>query len=163
MNKNQKKWSAAVCFRRWTNKSYSVFNSLYRCVKIGVLCATYTMLVTSERCFAQTDSAQLKIIDLEELEVHAEISPDVFAPIGRSITQVRKTEIERASVQSLVDFLEFIPNVDLRQRGPFGSQADISIRGSTFDQTLILLNGINISDPQTGHYSLNLPIDIESV
>jgi iron complex outermembrane receptor protein len=77
--------------------------------------------------------------------------------------QVRKIDIERAAAQSPADLLKFIPNVDLRQRGALGAQADISIRGASFDQTLILLNRMNITDPQTGHYSLNLPIDLEAV
>ena len=164
MNSFRKKCPEPFCFRRWTNKSYAVFNSLHRCIKIGVLCASYSILVSPTRCFAQTDSTQvIKRIDLQEVEVSAEAAPDIFAPVGRVITTVRSVEIERAPTQSLVDMLDFIPNVDLRQRSPFGAQADISIRGASFDQTLILLNGINISDPQTGHYSLNLPIDLESV
>jgi iron complex outermembrane receptor protein len=128
-----------------------------------VLCVGYTIVVSPERCFAQTDSTQVKEIDLEEVEVSADAAPDVFAPVGRTITQVRRSEIDRAAVQSLTDLLEMIPNVDLRQRGPYGAQADVSIRGTSFDQTLVLLNGISISDPQTGHNSLNLPIDLESV
>ncbi|MDR1154112.1 MAG: TonB-dependent receptor [Bacteroidales bacterium] len=163
MNHDVRKRSASACFRRWANKAYAIFNSLHRCVKIGVLCVGYTMLVSSERSFAQADSTQVKKIDLEAVEVSADAVPGVFAPVGRTITQVRKSDIDRAAVQSLADMLELIPSVDLRQRGPYGAQADVSIRGSSFDQTLILLNGINISDPQTGHYSLNLPIDLESV
>ncbi len=163
MNQYVGKRPGAACFRRWANKSYAVFNSLHRCVKIGVLLVGYTMLTSPERGHAQTDTDRVKIVDLEEVEVSADASPDVFAPAGRVITQLKKTEIEHAAVQSLTDILEFVPGVDLRQRGPFGTQADVSIRGSSFDQTLILLNGINLSDPQTGHYSLNLPIDLESV
>ena len=155
--------STIICFRRWANKGYAIFNSLHLSVKIGVLCASYTMLVSPFRCFAQTDSTQMKVIELEEVNVSAYVSPEVFAPAGRTITQVRKIDIERAAVQSPADLLKFLPNVDIRQRGPLGAQADISIRGSSFDQTLVLINGINISDPQTGHYSLNLPIDLETV
>jgi iron complex outermembrane receptor protein len=163
MKKHQINRYQQACFRKWANKSYSVFNSLHRCIKIGVLCASYSTMVSPERCFAQTDSTQVKTTDLQEVEVSADAPPDIFAPAGRTITTVRKIEIERAPAQSLVDMLDFIPNVDLRQRSPFGAQSDISIRGASFDQTLILLNGINISDPQTGHNSLNLPVDIESV
>ena len=151
------------CFKRWSNRGYAVFNSLHRCVKVGVLCASYTMLVSPLRCFAQTDTTQIQKIELEEVKVSAEALPDVFAPVGRTITQVRKIDIERAAAQSAADLLRFTPNVDLRQRGALGAQADISIRGASFDQTLVLLNGINITDPQTGHYSLNLPIDLETV
>ncbi len=49
--------------------------------------------------------------------------------------------------------------VDIRQRSFSSVQSDISVRGGTFDQTMILINGINLSDPQTGHHSLNLPIN----
>ena len=111
----------------------------------------------------QTDSTELKTIELKEVKVITDAPPDIPIQVGRTITQVRKTEIERMAVQNLVDMLEFVPNVDMRKRGLFGAQADISIRGASFDQTMVLLNGININDPQTGHYSLNLPIDIESV
>jgi iron complex outermembrane receptor protein len=117
-----------------------------------------------EQVLAQTtDSVKTKTVHLEEVEVNAESAPDIFAQTGRTITQVTRTEIHRAPAQTLSDLLKYVPAVDLRQRGPYGSQADLSIRGSSFDQTLILLNGVNISDPQTGHYALNLPIDLESV
>jgi iron complex outermembrane receptor protein len=121
------------------------------------------MLVLPEQSFAQADSTQVKNIDMEEVEVSTDAAPNVFASIGRTIVQIRKQDIERAAAQSLVDLLEFIPSVDLRQRGPYGAQADVSIRGTSFDQTLVLLNGISINDPRTGHNSLNLPIDLESV
>jgi iron complex outermembrane receptor protein len=49
--------------------------------------------------------------------------------------------------------------VDIRQRSFSSVQSDISVRGGTFDQTMVLINGINLSDPQTGHHSLNLPIN----
>lgn len=158
-----KKISAPICFRRWVNKAYAVFNSLHRCVKIGVLCTCYTMLTLPERSFAQADSTRVTNIDLEEVTVSTEAAPGVYAQIGRAIVQIRKQDIERAAVQSLTDMLEHIPSVDLRQRGPHSAQADVSIRGTSFDQTLVLLNGISISDPQTGHHSLSLPIDLESI
>src|SRR5690606_8851329 len=53
--------------------------------------------------------------------------------------------------------------VDVRQRGPFGTQADISIDGGTFEQALILLNGIKISDPQTGHHTMNIPVALDAI
>jgi len=53
--------------------------------------------------------------------------------------------------------------VDIRQRGANGVQADIGLRGSTFDQVLILLNGVRMSDAQTGHNSLNIPVDVSAI
>ncbi|MDR3094556.1 MAG: TonB-dependent receptor [Bacteroidales bacterium] len=162
--KHTVKKTQVLCFKRWENKSYSAFKSLHKCVKIGVLCAGYSLVNIPEQVLAQTtDSVKTQTVHLEEVDVNAESAPDIFAQTGRTITQVSRTEIHRAPAQTLTDLLKYIPAVDLRQRGPYGSQADLSIRGSSFDQTLILLNGINLSDPQTGHYALNLPIDLESV
>ena len=53
--------------------------------------------------------------------------------------------------------------VDVRQRGPIGAQTDISIRGGTSEHIAILLNGINICDPQTGHNAFDLPVDISEI
>ncbi len=59
--------------------------------------------------------------------------------------------------------MEFVSNVDVRQRGGYGVQSDVTIRGGSFDHVMVLINGINVSDPQTGHASLDLPVDPESI
>lgn len=64
---------------------------------------------------------------------------------------------------TLADFLKLDPSLDLRQRAPNGIQADLSIRGSTFGQTLILLDGQRMNDAQSGHHNLDLPVPLESV
>lgn len=57
-----------------------------------------------------------------------------------------------------VDYLDLEPSIDLRQRAPNGVQSDLSIRGSTFGQTLVLINGLRMNDVQTGHHSMDLPL-----
>ncbi len=83
--------------------------------------------------------------------------------MGRILTIIDKTEITRSSVQSIDQLLDYVAGVDIRQRGTNGTQADISIRGGSFDQVLILLNGVNITDPQTGHFNLDIPLNISDV
>ncbi|HZP01358.1 MAG TPA: TonB-dependent receptor [Terriglobia bacterium] len=64
---------------------------------------------------------------------------------------------------SIVDFLRLDPSVDLMERGPNGTQADVSIRGGTFEQTLVLLNGFRMNDAQTGHHNMDLPLPLDAV
>jgi len=64
---------------------------------------------------------------------------------------------------SFVDYLDMDPSVDLQQRGADGVQADLSIRGATFEQSLVLLNGLRINDAQTGHHDMDIPISLEAV
>ncbi|MDO9341344.1 MAG: TonB-dependent receptor plug domain-containing protein, partial [Bacteroidales bacterium] len=134
-------------------------------IKICTLCLAYNIIVIPEKTQAQisSDSLQIKGYELDDVVVTAERTPVEAQQAARIVTIITKSEIERAPAQSLNDLLRYIAGVDIRQRGPLGAQADISIRGGTFDQTLILLNGVNITDPQTGHHNLNLPIDIESI
>lgn len=151
-------------FKRWGGKSYSLFNAIKKPVHIGVLLAVYTTVAEPEYVFAQTDSSKVSMeYNLDEVQVGAQRAPVAFSQVARIVSVINREEIEAAPVQSIQELLEYALSVDVRQRGVHGVQADISVRGGSFDQTLILLNGINISDPQTGHHALNLPVSLKNI
>lgn len=156
-----------VCFRRWTRKSYAVFNSLNQHIRIGVLSLGCSILVLPGHSQEQPDSSRTdktnREIDLGEVVVSAQRTPTVQSQLMRTVQVITRAEIEQSPASSLAGLLEHVSGVDIRQRGAFGMQADISIRGGTFDQTLILLNGVNLTDPQTGHHNLNLPVDLSAI
>ncbi|HPE41062.1 MAG TPA: TonB-dependent receptor plug domain-containing protein [Bacteroidales bacterium] len=147
-------------FRRWSNKSYSIFNSLGKTVTIGTLAAVMVSQASTQ-VFGQTHHNPAFTFDsitkINEVEVDG-IKPELLMPMVDAITIFTAQEIQRAGVQNLQDLLQFVQGLDLKTRGNEGVQADISYRGSTFDQIAILLNGINYTDPQTGHHNLNIPI-----
>jgi iron complex outermembrane receptor protein len=64
---------------------------------------------------------------------------------------------------SLFDLLRLDPSLDVRARAPNGIQSDLSIRGTTFGQTLVLLDGQRLNDAQSGHHNLDIPVPLESV
>jgi iron complex outermembrane receptor protein len=82
---------------------------------------------------------------------------------NRDIQILTRQMIKALPVKSINELLAYAAGVDIRQRGPWGTQADVSVDGSTFDQVLILLNGIKLSDPQTGHHKLNLPVPLAAI
>ena len=151
-------------FKRWGRKAYSLFSVLNQPVRIGVLMAVYTSVAEPEMLLAQSDTNKVSMeYNLDAVEVSAQRAPVAFSQVARIVSVIRREEIEAAPVQSLQELLEYALSVDVRQRGVQGVQADISVRGGSFDQTLILLNGINISDPQTGHHSLDLPVSLKNI
>lgn len=81
----------------------------------------------------------------------------------RSVTVIDRAEIELAPVSNLADLLAMVTGVEVRRRGAGGVQADVGIRGTAYEQTLILLDGIPMSDPQTGHHDMNLPIPLAMI
>ncbi|MEG2070436.1 MAG: TonB-dependent receptor plug domain-containing protein, partial [Bacteroidales bacterium] len=145
-------------FKRWTRKGYAAFSSMQKVVVISTISLACSFLAKPTGVFAQSNQDSVVTI-LEEVQVMAD-DPLQTETMQLMLleTAVMQCDIERSPVQALNELLDQLPNLDIRQRGPFGIQADISYRGGNFDQTLLLLNGINFTDPQTGHYTLNLPI-----
>ena len=155
-----------VHFKKWSRKHYAVFKSLCMVVKICVLNTLYTIIGSGVNpVTAQTDSMHISIpsYDIEEIKVIGQMNPSAFSEIARMVTLITKEDIAGAPVQSLQDLLEYIASVDISQRGHNGVQADMAIRGGSFDHVMVLLNGIVVSDPQTGHFSLDLPVDPDAI
>ncbi|MEO0042764.1 MAG: hypothetical protein RL329_2212, partial [Bacteroidota bacterium] len=111
---------------------------------------------------AQTDTVS-PVRDLQEVIIQENRLQIPLSAATRSIQIISKTQIQQLPASSLAEVLSFVAGLDIRQRGIHGIQADISVRGGTFDQTLILLNGVKLADPQTGHHALNLPIDLNNI
>ncbi|MBO7487558.1 MAG: TonB-dependent receptor plug domain-containing protein [Bacteroidales bacterium] len=94
---------------------------------------------------------------LDSVSVTASKLPVPLHKNTRTVTLMDSLAIASAPAENINDLLKYAVGVDVRQRGAMGMQTDISMRGGTFDQIAILLNGIDISDPQTGHNSADFP------
>lgn len=114
---------------------------------------------TSADLAAQVDSTY----QIEEIVVMDNRIQIPFSEHSRTLNIITRSQIELMPARSIPELLQTVAGIDIRQRGVHGVQADVSIRGGTFDQTLILINGVKMSDPQTGHHALNIPIDMESI
>ncbi|PQA58926.1 hypothetical protein C5O19_04510 [Siphonobacter curvatus] len=104
-----------------------------------------------------------KTVGLSEVTVTANLQSTEIRKTARNVTVITAQDIEKAPVKTLDGILQYALNVDVRSRAPLGVQADVSIRGGNFDQTLILVDGIKMNDPQTGHHSLNLPFPLSTI
>ncbi|MFB6318910.1 TonB-dependent receptor plug domain-containing protein [Saccharicrinis sp. FJH54] len=153
-----------LLFKKWSRKTFAVYNTLHKEIKIGVLSVSAFATLGAQQTAAQTDTIRTNDkVDLEEVVVSADATPELQSEVARVVTVITKDEIQASPVNSIADLLEFALNVDVRQRGVNGVQSDISIRGGSYDQVMVLLNGVNISDPQTGHNMMNLPVDLSQV
>ena len=95
---------------------------------------------------------------LDSVSVTASKLPVPVHKNTRTVTLMDSLAIASAPAESINDLLKYALGVDVRQRGAMGMQTDISMRGGTYNQIAVLLNGIDISDPQTGHNSADFPV-----
>jgi len=82
---------------------------------------------------------------------------------GAETTVITRKDIQSLHLNSIPELLETVASIDIRERGTPGSQADISVRGSSFEGVLLLVNGIRYRDPQTGHFTMDIPLDLASI
>ena len=158
-----------LVFHHFGNKGYSLFACLGRevvCSVLSVATLTYASAESVSTNPVVTDSAATttaKEMMLEEVSVTGSRAPLTKSQAAKMVTVLDRAEIQQAPVQSINDLLKYAVGVDVRQRGPLGAQTDISIRGGTSEQIVLLLNGINICDPQTGHNAMDLPVDLSEI
>ena len=157
-----------IVFRQFQRKGYSLFACLGREVVISVLSvATLSSAKAagiSDETFRVDSAAQVnREVWLSDVGVTGSRAPLALGQAARMVTVLSREDIQAAPVQSVNDLLKLAVGVDVRQRGPLGAQTDVGIRGGTQEQITILLNGINICDPQTGHNVLDLPVDLSEV
>lgn len=110
--------------------------------------------------FAQ---AQEKSTNIEAIEIQGKLFSTPYKSANQNISVITREEIINSPAKSIDEILQQVTGMDIRRRGANGVQSDIGFRGSSFEQVLLLLNGIRMNDSQTGHNSMNLPVDLSDV
>ncbi len=102
-------------------------------------------------------------INLDTVTVSAALFEQSLMNSNRNVQILSGEELQNAPVNTVAEILDFAIGIDARQRGIFGTQTDLSIRGGSFEQVVVLINGVRLSDPQTGHHLMNLPVAKEDI
>jgi iron complex outermembrane receptor protein len=102
--------------------------------------------------------AQEKEVELDPVTITSSLSSVASSKTGRNIIVIKGDAFLKLPVHSIDDLLRYVPGVEVQARGPMGAQSDIVLRGGTFQQVLVIVDGIRINDPLTGHFNSYIPI-----
>jgi vitamin B12 transporter len=127
---------------------------IYAITLILVLAGTATLM-------ARQNSVQY--YELDPVVVTGSRIPYHLSESACSVSVISREEIAILPADNISDILKYISGVDVRQRGSHGVQADVGIRGGSYEQTLIMVDGVNMSDPQTGHHNMDLPVNLNDI
>ncbi|HTK49793.1 MAG TPA: TonB-dependent receptor [Gemmatimonadaceae bacterium] len=116
---------------------------------LALLCAA----AFARPALAQRDAAH----HLDTLRVTSRTG-DAAVPATRSVEVLTRDDIERHAARSLSDVLALAVGADAQQRSP--AQADFGLRGSTYNQVVVLVDGVRVSDVQSGHYAFDLAVPL---
>lgn len=162
----------SVVWTHFTRRGDAIFLSLKREVRIGVLSvatlaaacpdSAAAIMAFSQPTTPINDGDELELT-LDDAEVVGTLAPLPADKAVRLVQVINRQDIEASSANSVNDLLKLAAGVDVRQRGGFGIQTDIGVNGGTEDQLTVLLNGINISNPHTGHLTVDLPVSVDDI
>jgi len=102
--------------------------------------------------------AQEKDIELSNITITASLLEQEQKETGRNIITIKGESFYSLPVNSIDELLRYIPGIEVQQRGPQGSQSNIILRGGTFQQVLVIIDGVKLNDPITGHFNGYVPI-----
>ena len=107
--------------------------------------------------------AQENPVELSTIVVTANLQEQQQKESGRNIVSIKGEYFKSLPVHSVDEMLRYLPGVEVQQRGPQGAQSDIVIRGGTFQQVLVIIDGIKLNDPLTGHFNSYIPINAAEI
>lgn len=129
--------------------------------RLSIYSTVSALLFAGTASFAQTPEGEAVQFDtIDSVAVTAARVPIAMHSSPRIVTLMDSTAIASTPAENVNDLLKYALGVDVRQRGAMGMQTDISMRGGTCNQIAVLLDGINITDPQTGHNSADFPVNL---
>jgi iron complex outermembrane receptor protein len=124
----------------------------------SILISLFMVVGASHSTQAQEAKTLDTLVVSKEVVISSSRVPQTAAGSGRNIATISAPMIETTPAHTPDEMLRYIPGVEVQSRGAFGTQSDFSLRGSTFSQVLVLVDGMRINDPLTAHFNSNIPV-----
>ena len=152
---------------RFSDTPYGAFCSLHKQISIGVISISMLASFDAKTQNLAADSVAMDsdngLTQLNEVVISSSRAPLTERQAARMVTVMTAQDVRNAAVHSVNDLLKYAVGADVRQRGEMGIQTDISLRGGTFAQITLLLNGVDITSPQSGHLSADFPLAMDDI
>jgi vitamin B12 transporter len=110
-------------------------------------------LTTYITFFIALSASAEKASENNDLRINADILPSLTV-VGQKTANQRPV----TTYETPISNLDFDPRVDFQSRNMAEAQGDVSIRGGIFEETGFQVGSATLLDPQTGHYSTEIPI-----
>lgn len=103
-------------------------------------------------------------VQLKEVVVTATKTEKQPQDVTQSVTVITADEIQKSGATSVAEVMSTAAGVKVNDQGPLGSLASVSLRGSTYQQVLVLLDGKRLNSASAGGFDLSgLPVSMDAI
>lgn len=82
---------------------------------------------------------------------------------SKNMVIITSADLERLKIKDMADLFSFFTAVNVSRRGASETSFDLTMRGGNFEQVLVVVNGIPLNNPQTGHFNGDFPFSVGDV
>ncbi len=120
------------------------------------LIASFALIMSATNIFGQKQDST-KLVKLNEVVVTATRSEKHLGDVGRSVTVINSNEIKNSGVSTVSELLNQEEGIYIvgAQQNP-GSLNNLYTRGANSNHTVVLVDGIRITDPTSANNTLDL-------
>lgn len=126
-----------------------------------ILLCVAAIACANSMSFAQ--ETNIKVTELDSVRVSANRIKQNITKTGKNVQVITAKDIQLLPVNSTDELLRVLPGIEIQSRGGFGVQSDMSLRGSTFNQVLVMVDGVRVNDPLTGHFNGYVPVVLSEI
>jgi iron complex outermembrane receptor protein len=112
---------------------------------------------------SQENDVKPSKISLDTVQVTSNRTIQNITQTGRNVQVMTSNDIQSLPINSTDELLRFLPGIEIQSRGGFGVQSDMTLRGSTFNQVLVMVDGVRVNDPLTGHFNGYVPVPLAEI
>jgi vitamin B12 transporter len=141
----------------------SVISANPPCLFFSLVILIFFFFVTPVDSQTSDTLSRNAVVTIPPTIITATRIPTIPTAVNRAYEILHPSDVSAGPLLSMDEVLLYSSLGGGQSRGIFGIQTDMSIRGSTFSQNLVLLNGQRLNDPQTGHHTLDLPVTVDDI
>jgi len=124
---------------------------------------TFAIIGLSFSGISQENEVKPAKFSLDTVQVTSNRTIQNITQTGRNVQVMTSKDIQNLPINSTDELLRFIPGIEIQSRGGFGVQSDMTLRGSTFNQVLVMVDGVRVNDPLTGHFNGYVPVPLAEI
>ena len=120
-------------------------NKLSTNISIGL-----AAFLISTSAYALDSAGNVESVEIEEITITATRTPISADSATTAVSIITKEDLAKQQIFQVADYLKTVPGVSIASAGSLGGQAQLRMRGAEANQTLVMIDGVEMNDPAAG-------------